>query len=348
LTWARGHSDAWISCAVPVAPFTTPVNGDDLDAALVVSHDSSIASAHTSHDADPTIHFQSSTLAARPGAGIVGRKWITTDGLRVYFDTGAVWSEIDYLCKTAGGTVAGATTFSAALATAAIVATGTITADNLYQVNRAGVGKALFGAANAAGQLLNDAAQDDTIIRSNGFAIRFSVNSGASSAFRINADGTATFAGAVSMAALTATSGTFSAVITANGGVAIAGGAFAAGTIYKNAVTGLSLAAVAGSGLDFGLFTPGGGNILTVPTGTANAVFAGAVSTGALSATTGTFSGGLATSHATLDVGVGHVKAGTTHCTTSPQQARRRSTPQSTRRASRSYTAARAGKASAT
>jgi hypothetical protein len=98
----------------PIVPFTTPVNGDDLDAAVVVSHDNTTAAALTSHDADGTIHLQSSTLAARAGAGIVGRKWLTTDGLRVYYDTGAAWSEIDYLCKTAGGTVAGATTFSAA------------------------------------------------------------------------------------------------------------------------------------------------------------------------------------------------------------------------------------------
>lgn len=127
----------------PVAPFTTPVNGDDLDAALVVSHDSSIASAHTSHDADSSIHFQSSTLAARPGAGIVGRKWITTDGLRVYYDTGAAWSEIAYLSLAAGGVVAGATTFSA----------GVVSTTGAFS------GAVSTGALTVTGALLNTGAQ---------------------------------------------------------------------------------------------------------------------------------------------------------------------------------------------
>jgi hypothetical protein len=90
----------------PVAPFTTPVDGDDLLAAVVVSHDNSTASALTAHDADATIHLQSSTLAARPAAAIAGRKWITTDGLRVYYDTGGAWSEIAYL-PLVGGTLSG-------------------------------------------------------------------------------------------------------------------------------------------------------------------------------------------------------------------------------------------------
>lgn len=116
---------AGIVAQYPVAPYTTPVDGDDLAAALVVSHDNTTATAHVSHDADATIHFQSSTLAGRPAAGTAHRKWITSDGLRVYYDTGGAWSEIDYLCKTAGGTVVGATTFSALItAVGGVVVTG--------------------------------------------------------------------------------------------------------------------------------------------------------------------------------------------------------------------------------
>jgi hypothetical protein len=168
----------------PIVPFTTPVNGDDLDAAVVVSHDNTTAAALTSHDADGTIHLQSSTLAARAGAGIVGRKWLTTDGLRVYYDTGAAWSEIDYLCKTAGGTVAASTTFSNGL------------------ISSAGTTLAAFTASGLA-------------TLSGGLTTTTGTFSGAVSTGALTAT-TGTFSNAVSMTALTATSGTFSGTITSD------------------------------------------------------------------------------------------------------------------------------------
>lgn len=78
-----------------VAAFTTPNNGDSLDATVVKGNDNTLRTAYVSHDADPGIHFQSSTTAARPAAGTVGRKWLTTDsGARLWYDNGSTWEEI--------------------------------------------------------------------------------------------------------------------------------------------------------------------------------------------------------------------------------------------------------------
>lgn len=92
--------------------FSTPINGGALDASVVLSNDNTLRGKYNSHDQDPGIHLQSSLLASRPAAGSIGRKWLTTDGLRVYYDTGSAWNELAYL-PIAGGTVTGATTFSA-------------------------------------------------------------------------------------------------------------------------------------------------------------------------------------------------------------------------------------------
>lgn len=79
----------------PVSNFTSPVNGDPLNADVVRSNDNTVRSAYVDHDADPGIHVQSSTLALRPAAGTAGRKWMTVDGtvVRYWYDTGSVWVE---------------------------------------------------------------------------------------------------------------------------------------------------------------------------------------------------------------------------------------------------------------
>lgn len=89
-----------------VATFATPVNATLSDASVVLGNDNAIGVAYNAHDADPGIHLQSSTLVARPAAATAGRKWMTSDGLRVYYDTGTVWSEIAYL-PSVGGTLTG-------------------------------------------------------------------------------------------------------------------------------------------------------------------------------------------------------------------------------------------------
>lgn len=93
--------------------FTDPQNGQSpIDAGQVRTNDNALRVKFNSHDADGAIHFQSSASGSRPAAGSAGRKWLDSDTLRVYYDTGSVWSEIDYLSKSAGGTVTGAATFS--------------------------------------------------------------------------------------------------------------------------------------------------------------------------------------------------------------------------------------------
>ena len=95
----------------PVSAFTTPQNGDPLNADVVRSNDNAVRGAYVDHDADPGIHVQSSDLASRPAAGVAGRKWLTTDtgAVRLYYDTGATWVEADYMLEvpTANITVNG-------------------------------------------------------------------------------------------------------------------------------------------------------------------------------------------------------------------------------------------------
>lgn len=74
--------------------FTTPVNNTLADASIVLGNDNTLVSNNNAHDADPGIHVQSSTLANRPAAGSLGRKWLTTDESQLYYDTGAAWVRI--------------------------------------------------------------------------------------------------------------------------------------------------------------------------------------------------------------------------------------------------------------
>jgi hypothetical protein len=89
-----------------VASFVNPSNGDALDANVVKGNDNTLRAAYVNHDADPGVHVQSSPLAARPAAGVVGRKWMTVDGgVKLWYDTGSVWQEIAYVPSTGTATL---------------------------------------------------------------------------------------------------------------------------------------------------------------------------------------------------------------------------------------------------
>jgi hypothetical protein len=79
-----------------IASFTSPVNGDPLDANVTRGNDNTIRNAYVDHDADPGIHVQSSTLASRPSASVIGRKWITVSSGRyqLWYDDGTRWHEV--------------------------------------------------------------------------------------------------------------------------------------------------------------------------------------------------------------------------------------------------------------
>lgn len=150
------------------AAFSNPQAGQrPISSASVRDNDNALRVVTNAHDSDAGLHFQSSTLASRPTAAEAGRKWITTDGLRIYYDTGSVWSEVDYLSKTAGGTVAGNTTFSGTLtgtltgnaSTATALATGrtiTLSGDvDAVGVTFDGTGNITLTTAIAAGAIVN-------------------------------------------------------------------------------------------------------------------------------------------------------------------------------------------------
>lgn len=82
--------------------FPTPVNGAVADATVVLSNDNATRAKHNSHDADATIHIQSSLAANRPSAAVAQRVWATTDTGAVYLalDTGAAWVDFNYIRTT--------------------------------------------------------------------------------------------------------------------------------------------------------------------------------------------------------------------------------------------------------
>jgi hypothetical protein len=108
-----------------VTTFVTPTNGTSpIDANQVKANDNAVIAGYNPHDSDGTIHVQSSTLAARPAAGTAGRYWVTSDGLRLYLDSGSAWQEVAYVNLIGGQSIAGTTTLSALGVTAnAIVGT---------------------------------------------------------------------------------------------------------------------------------------------------------------------------------------------------------------------------------
>lgn len=86
--------------------FTTPINGDALDATVVLSNDNATRTKYDAHDSDPLIHVQSSALASRPAAGTAGRVWMVTDSTptaQLYRDTGAAWENLGVLAGSVKG-----------------------------------------------------------------------------------------------------------------------------------------------------------------------------------------------------------------------------------------------------
>lgn len=200
---------AQVIASYQLATFTSPTDGDSpISATTVKGNDNTIRGAYNSHDADPGIHLQSSTLAARPAAATVGRKWLTNDGFRVYYDDGSNWQEIQYLSLAAGGTVAGATTFSSTVGvtgavtlSSTLAVTGLATGSTGFAVVKNGSDTAESGpylqVGNAAGSRkytwqLGDTAND---------RLKLFAWNGTSSTeiFSVNTAGAATFPGAVTL-----------------------------------------------------------------------------------------------------------------------------------------------------
>lgn len=75
-----------------VGVFNRPALGPAVNANDVRGNDNALQKHFSAHDADATIHVQSSEVADRPAAGEEGRVWLTTDPDPVLsFDDGADW-----------------------------------------------------------------------------------------------------------------------------------------------------------------------------------------------------------------------------------------------------------------
>jgi hypothetical protein len=269
--------------------FTSPIIGETKDPAVILANDNNLRTKFNNHDADGGIHLQSSALASRPaaGAGNTGWKWLSSDGLRLYYSNGSAWSEIQYLSLAAGGTVAGATTFSAGLTVSSgTTAVQALTATSL--TTTAAVSMSRAGTVAVVDNTLAAADYRAVLDARRGGSTRWFLGMNSSDQFVLldstgaNANVTVTDAGALTTrAGLTATTGTFSS----GGNVAI--GDVSGVLRWRNNGSG-ALQAV----------------------NTSNAI--GAIDVGAITATTGTFSG------ATLTV----TSAGTTWFETQPASSR--------------------------
>jgi hypothetical protein len=114
-----------------VAPIVNPRNGQrPIDANQVRANDVAIATAFNAHDANSTVHVQSSTTGARPAPGVAGRKWFTADDTLVlgWLDTGTQWLP---LTVAWGDVINKPSTFTPAAHSAALVTSGTLDAARL-------------------------------------------------------------------------------------------------------------------------------------------------------------------------------------------------------------------------
>ncbi|MGN6205987.1 hypothetical protein [Humibacter sp.] len=190
--------------------FSNPQNGQTGDAAVVLANDNALRATTNAHDADATIHIQSSVLASRPAAGTAGRPWITTDGLRFYMDSGSAWGELAYL-PLVGGTLTGPLTGGLTVSTGGVTVSasgitvtgnstiaGTLGSLTGLTVGGSGItvsagGVAITGNSNITGTL--------------GSLTGLTVGG---SGITVSAGGIAVNAGTTAVQALTATTGTFS------------------------------------------------------------------------------------------------------------------------------------------
>jgi len=100
-----------------VRPFVSPFPGPSpAQANDVRGNDNQLRVAHNTHDADATIHVQSSDTNSKPAASIEGRLWVTANpgSYRLWYDDGGRWHEIgnekidvEVIGKQAGGIAKG-------------------------------------------------------------------------------------------------------------------------------------------------------------------------------------------------------------------------------------------------
>lgn len=74
-----------------VRPFVSPMVGQPITANDVRGNDQILRSNFNAHDADPTIHMQSGTLAARPVTALDGTTYFATDTQDTYTMVSGAW-----------------------------------------------------------------------------------------------------------------------------------------------------------------------------------------------------------------------------------------------------------------
>lgn len=204
-----------------LATFTTPVNAAVVTAATLRGNYQTIATAFNSHDADPSLHWQTTTFAGLPGTGTASKaKYVTTDTRRVYLDltgSGAL-SELAYL-PTTGGTLTGALAgTSGAFSGALTAASGVFGTDpgGAYLVRAGGSGRLQSASGTAVELLLVQNTVESWGIGMDAASASLRINQSATTRLTISSAGVMAVPGGVSVG--TATLLTTSVALTAGGG----------------------------------------------------------------------------------------------------------------------------------
>jgi hypothetical protein len=89
-----------------LASYASPQAGQAGTASVVLGNDNTTVTGYNAHDADPSVHVQSSSFAVLPAAAAAGAgaKWMTYDTgpatVRMFYSDGSVWTEFNYIGAT--------------------------------------------------------------------------------------------------------------------------------------------------------------------------------------------------------------------------------------------------------
>ncbi len=261
--------------------FAAPVNGDAGDATVVLANDNATVTSYNAHDIDPTIHVQDSTAAvfAATPAGTAGRKWMTSDAgaVYLYYDTGSVWVEANYLRATTGTLTAsapssivqtwnnGAVTFTALLIN--ITNTASAAASKLVDVQLSG---STYFAISAAGNTgIGGGANAGVCLSVNTGGITGTDQRGVNVTPTFTAAATAQGTGVVIAPATAASAFT----MTSYTAVSVADISLGAGSAVTTQY-GIKIASLTSGGTNYAIFTGAGlislGDLTTITSTTAN------------------------------------------------------------------------------
>lgn len=108
-----------------LSAYANPQAGQAGTASVVLGNDNTTVTGYNTHDADPSIHVQSSAIASRPAAAAAGSgaKWMSFDTgpstVRLFYSDASSWTELNYFGSAV--TFAAAVTFGSSVTIAGAI-----------------------------------------------------------------------------------------------------------------------------------------------------------------------------------------------------------------------------------